>query len=341
VDAAADSGGSSIALHGDVLVVGVSHGQPRAGEPTGHSTAYDARGGAVLWRLDGWVPGHAPGGRLLVARETPASDDLSGWSYEFEAIEPRSRVPAWSIRLPAGTARSVAFDWLQLSGDGPARMVEWGDDGRLRSYDLATGAVVAERQLTDWPAETQVEVAGDTVLVSAPDGFLADLRAYGVDDLALRWEARVRSDFPIGCGPWICLPTDAGVRAVDPVTGVRAWERRGLQGGFPAGPPWPPGTLAASRMDGTGTELLDAATGRAVADLDVWSTVGGGDGPPFLVRSPHFAPGHQGSWLASFRPDVGKVEIVSALPDVTFCTTSGHYLACRTGQQVRVWRIHG
>jgi hypothetical protein len=170
----------------------------------------------------------------------------------------------------------------------------------------------------------------------------ADLRAYGVDDLALRWEARVRGDsFPVGCGRWICLPTDAGVCAVDPVTGVHAWEHRALQGGFPAGPPWPAGTLAVSRMDGSGTELLDAATGRVIADLGLWSTVGSGDWPPFLVRSPHFAPGHQGSWLATFRPDVGKVEIVSALPDVTFCTTSGHYLACRTAQQVRVWRIHG
>jgi hypothetical protein len=337
VEPSVGGGGAGLALFGEVLVASVSDGVQPQDEPVGRSTAYDARSGAMLWRLGGWVVARAAGGRLLVSRETRESVDGTRLSYEFEAIEPRSRVPAWTIRLPAGAASYVVYDWFRVSGDGLTRMVAVGDAGRLRSYDLATGSLLADRQLPHWAVETQVEVVGDSVVVSTPDGFLADVRAYGVDDMVLRWEARGEMGV-MGCGRWICLPTAAGVRAIHPVTGERMWERRDMAAAFPADPAWPAGTLIAVRQDGTGNELADADTGRTVAELGAWSPVAWGEGPPLLVRAPSFT-GTPGSWLARFRPDLGSAEIVSALPDVTFCTASNHYLACRGAGKMWIWRL--
>ena len=76
-----------------------------------------------------------------------------------------------------------------------------------------------------------------TLSLLAERGF-SDVRAYGVDDMVLRWEAQGRREMGVmGCGRWICLPTAAGVRAIHPVTGERMWERRDLAAAFPADSP--------------------------------------------------------------------------------------------------------
>jgi PQQ-like domain len=335
----ADGGGPGLELYGGVLVSTAWRGLV-ADVPPVVSTAYEPSTGAVLWRLEGAIVGRLSGGRLLVSRETPTTNDGSTWIHEYFAVEPGSFAAAWSIRLPADAASYVSYDWYGLSGD-QARMVAVSDTGRLRSYDLATGAMLAERRMPGWAGETQVMVVGDVVVVSTPDGFLADVRAYGTDDLAFRWETRaLRDQAGFGCGQWICLSVADGLRAVDPATGARAWERRELSSAFPPpGPEWPTGTLLGLRADGTDAELLDATTGRGITNLGVWQPMGGGEKPPFLIRSPHLTPGTPGFWLGRFRPESGAVEIVSGLPNVTYCTVTGRYLACRSLQDVTVWRI--
>jgi hypothetical protein len=337
---APEDGSFSLVARGGVLVVNVWHGTERPGESIGRATAYDPRTGAAMWRLDGLVIGPALGGRLLLSREFPIPPAASGWTYEYAAIDPRSPTPVWSLRLAGDEARQVALDWPGPSVVGSARLVTMSDAGLLRSYNLATGSMLAERQLREWQRETQVDVVGDIVLLTALRDAVVRVSAYGVDDLMPRWEAAGRGGWrAAGCRPWVCVPTNGGVRAVDPVTGAQAWERAGLLFVDEAGPPWPSGSLFAERMDGTGIELVDAVTGRTVADLGAWSTIEQPDGPPLVIRSPARSPGTRGAWLGQFRPGLGVVEIVAALPDVRFCMSSGDYLVCRTMLELRVWAI--
>ncbi|HEY2949974.1 MAG TPA: hypothetical protein VGJ53_16505 [Micromonosporaceae bacterium] len=334
-------GNVGVLVFGDVVVVTEWGSTSGPGEPGAWSTAFDAHDGARLWRRDGVVNGTAAGGRLVMTHEFPRPLGARGWGMDIELVEPRTARQIWSLQLDQDGYRQYSIDWISRPGQEHTRLVTLTGSGRLRSYDLATGKMIAERPMPTLDTLSQLNPTNGVVLLSQ-DSDPTLVMAYGVDDLAWRWDARVLRDWMTGvaCGPFICLPTDAGLRAVDPVTGENAWVRPDLLIANDLGPPWPRATGTALRQDRETTDLIDVRTGRTIVSLGRWTPLRQGRGTAYLMSEPQPPPENRSVWLGRYRPEFGAVERLGVLPEVMYCENSGDYVVCHTFRhEVRAWRL--
>jgi hypothetical protein len=334
-------GNVGVLMFGDVVVVTDWGSTSGPGEPGAWSTGFDAHDGARLWRRDGVVNGTAAGGRLVMTREFPLPLGAGGWGMDIDLVEPRTARPIWSLRLDQDGYRQYSFDWISTPGQELTRLVTLTGSGKLRSYDLATGKMIAERPMPTLDTLSQLNPVNGAVLLSE-DSDPTLLTAYGVDDLAWRWNARVLRDWMTGvaCGSFICLPTDAGLRAVDPITGENAWVRPDLVIANDLGSPWPRATGTALRQDQATSDLIDVRTGRTIVSLGRWTPVEQGRGAAYLMTMPQPPPENRSVWLGRYLPELRAVERLAVLPEVMYCQHPGDYVVCATFRyEVRAWRL--
>nr|QLK00009.1 PQQ-binding-like beta-propeller repeat protein [Micromonospora carbonacea] len=262
--------------------------------------AVDAATGERRWQRPGDPVPTVGGGLLLVG------DDIERRG-ELRAVEPSSGSVRWSLPDHLGVTT-----FHSRADDGAVDLVVLiTAAGRIELRDALSGAVRASLAPPAGGRRgyLQVTVAGDLLLVGRHEQQqVLRLTAYGLANLDRRWELdRPPFGYAIECGPLLCAGAfPSGVSALDPATGQTRWANPRLQtvlavhgdrllaavGGRPDAPI---GTV----------RVLDAATGREVADLGRWE----------IVRS--HTPG--GPWYG-VRPDRGGAGLVVAELDVAGAT---------------------
>ncbi|MFI6164162.1 MULTISPECIES: PQQ-binding-like beta-propeller repeat protein [Micromonospora] len=294
-------------------------------QPAGVETvAVDAATGERRWQQAGYPVLAARGGLLLLG-----DDNERG---ELRSVDPTSGRVRWSVPGHLGQA---AFHY---------RDEDWAADqvalvtaaGRIELRDAVSGAVQATLAPPPggWQGGLQVEVSGDLLLAFEQDeGEVWRVTAYGLAALDRRWAVERPSFGYAGtCGKVICAFAYQGseLSGLDPATGGVRWTN----------PRWQ--TVVAVRGDrllviaddqagGTASHLgvLDAATGREVADLGRWDLAFSRtpDGPYYGTR-----PDRAGGGLVVVELDLaGAVaRLRDVLPDAAGdCAADGRDIVCR------------
>ncbi|MFG1899812.1 hypothetical protein ACQP0I_09900 [Micromonospora carbonacea] len=230
--------------------------------------AVDAGTGERRWQQAGYPVLAAGGGLLLLG------DDIE--RGELRSVDPTSGRLRWSVPGRLGWAAFADRD-----EDGAAEQVALVTAaGGIELRDTASGAVRASLVAPPggWRGDLQVEVAGDLLLAFEQDkGEVRRVTAYGLAALDRRWALEQPTfGYAGACGPVLCAYAYRGfdLSGLDPATGGIRWTN----------PRWQ--TVIAVRGDrllaiadeqagGTASHLgvLDAATGREVADLGSWDLV--------------------------------------------------------------------
>ncbi|MEV5818549.1 PQQ-binding-like beta-propeller repeat protein [Micromonospora haikouensis] len=302
-------------------------------QPDGVETvAVDAATGRRRWQQAGY-PALAAGGGLLLL-----GDDVE--RGELRSVDLPSGRVRWSV---PGRLGRVAFS--DRDADGAAEQVALVTAaGRIELRDAVSGAVRAALAPPPggWQGGLQVEVAGDLLLAFQHDE--AEVRrvtAYGLAALDRRWAVE-RPGFGYAgvCGAVICAVAYRGseLSGLDPATGGVRWTN----------PRWQ--SVVAVRGDrimviadeqagGTASHLgvLDAVTGREVADLGRWDlafsrTPGG---PYYGTR-----PDRDGRSLVVVELDLAgaAVRVRDVLPGAAGdCAADGRDIVCRRPSGTYGW----
>ncbi|WBB70251.1 PQQ-binding-like beta-propeller repeat protein [Micromonospora sp. WMMD812] len=283
---------------------------------TPETTVLDAETGRVRWRLPGFSQLDATG-RLLLENMVGAT--------KVSSVDLASGRVLWSIPSPPTPRMQVRVR------DGVIdRIVAIGPDGLAEVRDAATGTVLRRADLgldAKVSEERRHQVVADLLLVV--DGSRSRVRAYDLDRLESRWEADLPlMSYLVTCGALLCAQGPAGgIRAVDPATGAARWS---------APPAWD-GILGArgdrllvmgGRVAGNAFAVLDAGTGRVVAELGEWQPLPSTDpdGPPVGLR--RAADGRL--VVVEFDVVAGRVRVLDVVTD-----TAGH---CQVGADAVVCR---
>lgn len=252
-------GGHTITLlagAGDLLLVALEED-----ENTREFVALDAATAELRWRYPTARHPVVLGDVVLFASET--FDDPITW----DAVRLSDGARLWQRELPSGS-------YPVLSPDTPGRMLMAAPDGRIESWDLATGRVLASARTPDYAAVT---VDGGTVVAAVPGTRNTGFLAFSPDGLEPLWER----DHPgllrvTGCGPAvICVGTETSDRSMvlDPVTGDLLWESESYSALTQAGP-----VLLSGGVTGDGAVIgplvaLDIRTGRVIKDFGGWRRI--------------------------------------------------------------------
>ncbi|MFG1778250.1 PQQ-binding-like beta-propeller repeat protein [Micromonospora sp. NPDC049048] len=287
------------------------------------TVALDAGTGRERWRQPGH-PWFDPTGILLL--QTGGEE-----GGVVRSVDPASGRALWSVPTP-GRAATYALR------DGRVdRIVLFPAEGRVELRDPRTGVIVHAVDLPsgDVPGLVHTMVAHDLLLVVRPPTGL--VTAYGLDGLRRRWETRLpQVEYVNPCGELLCAPRGNTFSALDPATGALRWSGERWVGVFLARG----GRLLALSSGGVGDRwgVLDAATGREVADLGIWQLM------PFYVDERLLAvrPAVAGGGLVVGELDVaaGRARVLDVLRGASGdCRSHGNAVACRllTGG-FGVWR---
>ncbi len=301
------------------------------------STALDARTGDVLWSEQGADVIQIVDGRVLLLH-----GDL-GRPARLRMVNLRTGGAVWTRDFDPGT-------WQLDAGSGPAQqprnLVAVGKDGRVDTYGLADGRLVASANLGFRlrPSERnfrrdfiKVSVVGQTLYVARRSAGRTSLAAYPVATLSLQWHI---AGGPVGalnsCRPYLCVSDDIAVSALEPTTGRPLWTdprwsfvQEELGG-------W---MVASDKSAEPQSSLIDPATGRPLRRLGPGSPRGG----PSLTFL-RISGRDQAVQVLSIEPGTGAVRVVGEIGAVTpyRCTSAGSYLACPTiGGSTRVWHLPG
>ncbi|SCF39183.1 PQQ-binding-like beta-propeller repeat protein [Micromonospora mirobrigensis] len=241
-------------LAGVVVVTG-----PTIGGDTYLTAAFDRATGVLRWQQSGVA---TSGGRELLV-QTGLDEGTTG---RVRRVDPDTGRTLWSVPTAPEAVhfgfRDDRVDRLVLvPAEGPVEVWDTGSGRRLRSADLAAGAL----------PRYQGAYVVDDLLVLTPDN--STLVAYGLAGLDRRWQI----DLPlvgylVRCAELVCaLGQTGGIRALDPATGRTVW----------SDPRWQPlderdGRLLVAEPGPSSVvalRVLDAASGRGVADLGDWELV--------------------------------------------------------------------
>ncbi|MGI5163741.1 protein kinase domain-containing protein [Spirillospora sp. CA-253888] len=229
---------------GDLLVPRVLGGAIIVFGLFAKSSAYDAATGRGLW--EGWTYNAAVDGTRVYART--AKDDT------VSAMDPRTRAPAWSARLPSG------FGLQDLRGPDNGLLGLLGRDGTLLGMDARTG-----KRLWTRPADPEADLkgirSGILIVASELEGKMySTLTGLDLRTGAVRWSRPYRTRgtiLPEGGDLMFNSPTADALDALSTATGRTAWTA-GIDGGVQTV------TVAdgTAYLGGTALHALDAATGR-------------------------------------------------------------------------------
>jgi hypothetical protein len=228
----------------------------------------------------------------------------------------------------------IEDDTSVFATGGPARLVIVRATGETAVYDPVDGRTVASGTLPisgGDRVDRTVTVHGALLLLREPRTDATVLRAYTTDTLRPLWTATVAAsaEFARDCGPYVCLRVPAGFLAVDPVDGRTRWTAPGRVLSADVGPR----LVTYDRRETADWTLLDALTGRPVADL----------GPGAWPGSDLFLRGEAGSsrtFVARIDPAAGTQRIIGTLPAATpdTCRARLDRLACpTTGNDLELW----
>ncbi|MFF3852748.1 hypothetical protein [Micromonospora sp. NPDC002575] len=294
-------------------------------QPAGVQTiAVDVATGERRWQQAGYPASAAGGGLLLLG------DDVE--RGELRSVDPASGRVRWSA--PGRLGRAAFAD---RDADGAAEQVALVTAaGGIEVRDAASGAVRASLAPPPggWQGGLQIEVAGDLLLASEQDeGEVRRVTAYGLAALDRRWALeRPSFGYAGACGAVLCASAYRGseLSGLDPATGEVRWTNPRWQSVFAVR-----GdrllAIADERAGGTASHLgvLDAATGREVADLGRWDLA--------FSRSPggpHYGtrPDRAGGGLVVVELDLAgaTARLRDVLPGAAGdCAADGRDIVCR------------
>ncbi|MER7332294.1 MULTISPECIES: PQQ-binding-like beta-propeller repeat protein [unclassified Micromonospora] len=294
------------------------------GEQTfGETLALDAATGRERWRQ----PGHPwpdLAGTLLVQ----TADSV-------RSVDPASGRALWSVRTPPEGAH---FGGVR---DGLVkRIVLLTADGRAEVRDLRSGDLLHAADLLPdgQPAFGQTVVTDDLLLLVRHQA--GALTAYGLDGLRPRWEVRLPTvDYVSECGGLLCVGGPfVGFRVLDPATGAVRWTGEGWLGVL-SGRGGRLLAVAPGPTTGERLGVLDAATGRQVADLGAWQLMPWHDDDRLLAVRPAASGG--GLVVGELDVVAGRARVVDVLRDASGeCRGGAEAVLCRlrTGE-IGVWRL--
>ena len=309
---------------GLMLVTGLVGGDAIA-TPT---TAIDADSGRVLWTLPtrvavaddrrtgvigGLVRPDEPVGSTIRAVDLSTGVDL--WKATF--AEPTSVRP-----VPGGRALTVT---------------NRGDGARLELRDVRTGAVRVSRDVPPTGGGPTISAsAGDSLLLGyeEADGSRG-VAAYATDTLEPLWRRPVNEEdirLFSTCGGFVCAPSEVGVQAIDPATGIMVWRTTGADAVFDMG-----GVLVAD-VQQTGLAAVDPATGRTLYGLGGLTTGVSprtADGLVSVGRT----PGDDRSWLSIAKPRTAAPRTIGVVPFLVWdCVAGDRSVVCRgPDDKLSIW----
>ncbi|MFG3704892.1 PQQ-binding-like beta-propeller repeat protein [Micromonospora sp. NPDC047670] len=289
----------------------------------GETVALDPGTGRQRWRQPGH-PWSDPAGTLLVQ----TADSV-------RSVDPASGRALWSVRTPPEGAHLDVGDGLV------ERIVLVAADGAVQVRDRRSGDLLhaADLRPDGQPAFGQAVVVHDLLLLVRP--WAGTLTAYGLDGLRPRWEVRLLTvDHVSECGRLLCVGgSDVGFRALDPATGAVRWTGKGWLGVLSGRG----GRLLAlvSGPAGERFAVLDAATGRQVADLGTWQLMPWHDDDRLLAVRPAASGG--GLVVGELDVAAGRARVVDVLPDASGqCRGGTDTVLCRLRSgEIGVWRFGG
>ncbi|MEH1101055.1 outer membrane protein assembly factor BamB family protein [Micromonospora sp. CPCC 205561] len=294
----------------------------------GWTVALDAGTGRERWRQPGYPWWDSAGTLLLQSGGEDAGT--------VRSVDPTSGRAIWSLSTSRGGAM------YSVRGGRVDRVVLASARGRVEVRDVRTGAVLhaADLRLGELPGFGYATVAHGLLLALRPEAGV--VTAYGLDGLRPRWEARLPLAGHVeDCGEVLCVNgRTGGFSALDPATGTVRWTGdRWLGVSDHRG-----GRLLAMAHGPVGERLavLDAATGREVADLGTWQLVPGHDGERLLAVRPAATGG--GLVVGELDVAAGRVRVLDVLRDASGDCRGGvgTTLLCRVrGGDYGVWRLPG
>ncbi|MGW4500243.1 outer membrane protein assembly factor BamB family protein [Micromonospora sp. NPDC004336] len=288
----------------------------------GETIALDLATGRERWRQPGYPSGAA--GLLLVQ----TADSV-------RSVDPASGRALWSVPTsPEGLHLGVRDGRVE-------RVVLVAADGATQVRDPRSGDVLhtADLRPEGQPAFGQVVVTDDLLLLVRPRAGV--LSAYGLDGLRPRWQVRLPPvDHVSECGGLLCVGAEpGGFRVLDPATGAVRWTADGWMGVL-AGRA---GRLLALGSGPAGERfvVLDAATGRQVADLGAWQLMPWHDGDRLLAVRPAVSGG--GLVVGELDVAAGRARVVDVLRDASGeCRGGTDAVLCRLRSgDIGVWRFGG
>ncbi|MEU5945590.1 PQQ-binding-like beta-propeller repeat protein [Micromonospora sp. NPDC047465] len=287
----------------------------------GQTIALDPASGRERWRQAGYHWADVAG--TLLMQDAAA----------LRSVDPASGRALWSVPTPPEGVRFGVRDGLV------ERFVLVTADGRAEVRDPRSGDLLhaADLRLDGQPSFGQPTVIDDLLLVARA----GVVTAYGLDGLRPRWAARVPLvEHVIDCGELLCAAGQTGgFRALDPATGALRWTAEGWLGVLSGRD----GRLLALAPGSTGERfsVLDAATGRQVADLGTWQLMPWQDGDRLLAVRPAASGG--GLVVGELDVVAGRSRVVDLLRDASGdCRGGTEAVLCRlrTGEY-GVWRFEG
>ncbi|MFI6232975.1 PQQ-binding-like beta-propeller repeat protein [Micromonospora sp. NPDC050784] len=296
--------------------------------PEGRETltvALDRATGAYRWQQPGTVSKLADGNVLLRSGGETLPSNL-------RAVDPCCGTVRW--QLPPTTAEISIRD----TGHGVDRLVFNQGNGLVEVRDATTGAALARAGMRPpGGAPLGIELIDDLLL--AIDRGSGTINAYGLDRLDRRWTRRSGPiEFALDCGPVLCLRTGGNeLQALDPATGDVRWRSdRWLWG-------WPYEGRLMANISGFGPMeqyiVLDALTGRQLADLGKWELYQLGVGGRLIGIRRH---PDGGVLVGALDIGAGEVHIVDVLRDATGeCQAITGYLVCSAAaaNSYQLWKL--
>ncbi|MEE6262953.1 outer membrane protein assembly factor BamB family protein [Plantactinospora sonchi] len=308
----------------------------RVADDPGRVLALDLDTGVVRWTREAYLEVVNPAGQLLFAGPPESSVDPPGAT--LHAVDPHSGAVRWSLPGPAGVRRH--YPWL--GGAAPPSVVVVEPSGRVETRDTGTAALIRTIELPP-PGDGRDPrwhggIVGELFLVRAAE----TITAYGVPALDRRWSATVddsREFGPIPCGEDLCsYGRHGGVRVWDTATGRTRWTSDRWDGLHRAGEE----LLGVSRSepDRAGTlSVLDAATGRPVADLGAWQILDEARAAPRFIGVRIDAD--RRTWVAEIDARSRQVRLLTVLHGISDdCGLAEGWLYCRrVDASVGLWPL--
>jgi hypothetical protein len=254
------------------------------------------------------------GERARVLRMVRLRDGSTLWSRD------RGELTSWATDTTPGAR--------------PDRLVTVVGPGRAEVLSLTDGSIVATGTLPWTPTSRSDDYSA--VTVQRRQLFLdqnvrnkATVTSYDTDTLQRQWSVDLTSPGgSYGCGPVVCVSDGDTTYGHDWATGARLWRLDGPSGTYPLAN----GQLLVDEQNGARRALMDAATGRRLADLGtgmpVWDSAG--RAAPYLVARTVEPPGLTS--ISRFDPATGEVTLRGAIPPALDfgCQSEAGLLVCPT-----------
>ncbi len=261
--------------------------------------------------------------------------DVGHGANELYWLSTRTGAVFWKFALPTGWRVNVVGEpagpvYRILGQDGELLEVDLSDAGGHRLVRLPDADSVSD------PLRRALTVGNDAVIVSDAGPSETVVHSYDPETYQLRWERAFTGAVTVQpCGPDLCVQNEQALNAIDPRTGVVWWQSSPAVI-YPVG-----AAMIAQTSTRFGVEppmLLDALSGRRLANLDTWQVLAvSGNATAFMMRP---LTDRSGLWLGRLDAGAASVQVLAAVPDLSDnCSATGVYLACQlSGGTIVIWR---